>query len=147
MGTDKVLPEVTWPKVTSVTWPEVTSVMCPVRKYVLRMRNRKLHNIRPSGNILTGSDKVTSLEEALSGSGLDRKYVLRIPGFFPSFFLSISTMATGCDQMSLDPLRGSLCVRMRNRKLCNTHSSKQCWLRCSLRRPRPIIIGNPASYI
>ena len=30
-----------------------------VRKYVLRMRNRKLRNIRPSGALLTGSDTVT----------------------------------------------------------------------------------------
>jgi hypothetical protein len=68
---------------------------------------------RGRGNFLTGSDKVASLEETLSGSGLDRKYVLRIPGFFTRFFLSISTMATGCDQMSLDPLRGSLCGNFR----------------------------------
>jgi hypothetical protein len=30
-----------------------------VRKYILRMGNRKLRNIRPSGGLLTGSDKVT----------------------------------------------------------------------------------------
>ena len=42
-----VLPEVTWPEVTSVTWPEVMLVV--VRKYVLRMCNRKLRYIRPSG--------------------------------------------------------------------------------------------------
>jgi hypothetical protein len=29
-----------------VMWPEVTSVTCPVRKYVLRMCNRKLRTIR-----------------------------------------------------------------------------------------------------
>ena len=28
----------------------------PVRKYILRMRNRKLRNIRPSGALFTGSD-------------------------------------------------------------------------------------------
>ena len=42
-------------------------------EYVLRMRNRKLRNILPSGGLLTGSDKVTWPEEALSGSGPDRK--------------------------------------------------------------------------
>jgi hypothetical protein len=35
--------------------------------------------------------EVTSPEEALSGSGLDRKYILRIPGFFRVFFLSSRT--------------------------------------------------------
>jgi hypothetical protein len=30
-------------------WTEVTSVICTVRKYVLRMRNRKLRHILPSG--------------------------------------------------------------------------------------------------
>ena len=57
MGTDKATfaedrwgsNHCAWPEVTSVTWPEVTPVTCPVRKYVLRMRNRKLRNIRPSG--------------------------------------------------------------------------------------------------
>jgi hypothetical protein len=46
-----VLPEVTWPEVTwrevtSVTWQEVMLVI--VRKYAIRMRNRKLRHIRPS---------------------------------------------------------------------------------------------------
>jgi hypothetical protein len=67
--------------------------------------------------------------------------------YYTIYIYSSSTMATGCDRRSFDPLRGTLGVHMRNRKLCNTHSSKQCWLGCSLRRPRPIIIGNPASYI
>ena len=40
-----------------VTWLEVTLVTCPVRKYVMRMRNRKLLNILPSGAF---SPEVTS---------------------------------------------------------------------------------------
>jgi len=49
-----VLPEVTWPEVTSVTWPEVALTGSHVtesahyRKYVLPMHNRKLRNIIPS---------------------------------------------------------------------------------------------------
>ena len=54
-----------------------------VRKYVLRKRNRRLRNIRPTGAFFTGCDKVTWPEEAVSGSDPDRKYVLRMPGFFP----------------------------------------------------------------
>ena len=54
----EVLPEVTRSEVTSVTWPELTPVTCRVRKYVLRMRNRKLHHIRPS---VTFWPKVTSI--------------------------------------------------------------------------------------
>ena len=51
---------------SEVTWPEVTSVTCPVRKYAMCMRNRKLRNIRPSGAFLTGSD-VSYVTGALSG--------------------------------------------------------------------------------
>jgi hypothetical protein len=53
----------------------------PVRKYFLRMSNWKLRNIRPSG---------VFWPEATP----DRKYVLRMPGFFPRFFLSSSTVVT-----------------------------------------------------
>jgi hypothetical protein len=49
----------------------------PVRKYVLRMRIRKLRNIRPSGAFFIGSDKITWTEEALSGLT-----------FFPVLFVS-----------------------------------------------------------
>jgi hypothetical protein len=48
MGTDKVA--------FAVELPEVTPVTCLVRKYVMRMRNQKLRNIRPSVAFLTGSD-------------------------------------------------------------------------------------------
>ena len=48
--------------------PEVTSV---TRKYVLRMRNRKLRNIRRSRAPEVTS--VTCPEETLTGSGPDRK--------------------------------------------------------------------------
>jgi hypothetical protein len=40
------------------------------------------------------SDKVTWSEESLSGSGPDRKYVLRMPVFSPRFFLSSSKVVT-----------------------------------------------------
>jgi hypothetical protein len=65
-----------------VTWLEVTLVTCPVRKYVMRMRNRKLRNILPSGAF---SPEVTSGSH-VTGRDPDRKYVLCIPGFFPALF-------------------------------------------------------------
>ena len=69
-----------------------------------------------------------------------------MPGFFPRYLLSSSNMVTGCDQRSLDPFGVPMGVR--NRKLRKTRSSsKQCWLGCSLRRPHPMTLGNPASYI
>ena len=55
------------------------------RKYVLRMRNRKLRHIRPSGP--------------------DRKYVLRVPGFSPRFFFLV--VVTWLPKVTW-PLRGSL---------------------------------------
>jgi hypothetical protein len=55
MGTDKVVFEgEQW----GATGSDVTG-SDPVRKYIMRMRNRKLRHIRPSGGLLTGSDKVT----------------------------------------------------------------------------------------
>jgi hypothetical protein len=96
-------PEVTWPEGTSVTWRDVTSITCPVRKYVLHMRNRKLRNIRPSVAFWPEVTSITWPEEALSGNVPVRKYVLRMPCFFPRFFLCSSNMATGCDRRSLDP--------------------------------------------
>ena len=62
------------------------------RKYVQRMRNRKLCNIRPSGALSPEVTSVTWLqedEEALSGSDPDRKYVLSMPGFSSRFFFLV----------------------------------------------------------
>jgi hypothetical protein len=50
------------------------------------------------------------------------------PAFSPRVFFLSSTMATWCDLRSLDPFGVPLGVRMRNQKLRNTRSSKQCWL-------------------
>jgi hypothetical protein len=57
-------------------------LLSPVRKYVLRM-----YYIRPSETFLTGSDV-----RHVTGRGPDRKYVMRMPRFFPCFFLSSSTV-------------------------------------------------------
>ena len=60
-----------------------------------------------------------------------RKYVLRMPRFFPHFFsyysstkCSTSTMATGCDQGHVTPKGVPLGVRMCNRKLHNIPPSR-----------------------
>ena len=58
----------------------------PVRKYVLRMRIRKLRNIRQSGAFFTGSDKITWTEEALSD--LTFFPVLFVSRTFPPLFFS-----------------------------------------------------------
>jgi hypothetical protein len=61
------------------------------------MSNRELRNIRPSDvfwpevTSVTWLPEVTWPEEAMSGSGPVRKYVLRMPGLSPRFFLSSST--------------------------------------------------------
>ena len=63
MGTVQVVFEEEQPEVTEVTCPEVTrshvTGRVHVRKYVLRMLNRKLRTICPSGAFFTGSDKDT----------------------------------------------------------------------------------------
>jgi hypothetical protein len=56
--------------------PEVT---CHVRKYVLRMRNRKLRNIRPSGAF---SPEVTS------GSHVTVSMFCACPAFSTAFFFN-----------------------------------------------------------
>jgi hypothetical protein len=120
-----VLPEVTWPEVMSVTWPEVTSVTCPVWKYVLRMRNRKLHTIRPSWAFWP--------EVALTGS-----MFCAWPDFPPRFFLSSSNMATGCDRRSFDPF-GFLLGSCATLVVTEGHvTPSEVSMGCSLRRSRLI---------
>jgi hypothetical protein len=127
-----VLPEVTWPEVTSVTWQEVTSVTwlevtsitCHVRKYVLRMRNR-LRNIYPSGAFWPEVTKSPDRKRPCPEVVLTRSMFYACPAFSPRFFLSSSNMATGCDRRSLDPFGVPLGVCMRNRKLRNTRSDRR----------------------
>jgi hypothetical protein len=161
MGTDKVTfpvercggaTEVTWPEVMLVTWPEVTSVTWPVRKYALRMRNRKLRHIRLWG-LLTGSDSHVTGRDPIRMWHWPEVCSAHDRLFPPRFFLSGSNMATGCDRRSLDPFGVPLEVRMCHRKLYNTCSDRrsrdplEVSLVCSLRRPRPVTLGNPSSYI
>jgi hypothetical protein len=92
-----VLPEVTWPEVTwrevtSVTWQEVMLVI--VRKYAMRMRNRKLRHIRPSRafwpEVTKSRDRKKPCPEvALTGSRFSA-----CPAFSCVFFFSSSNMAT-----------------------------------------------------
>ena len=87
-----------WPE---VTWPEMMSVTCPVRKYVLRMRNRKLRHIRPSGAFWPVVTKSRDRKRPWPEVGSAHARI------FPRFFLSSSSsnMATGCDRRSRDPRR------------------------------------------
>ena len=106
-------------------WPEVTSVTCPVRKYVLSMHNRKLRHIRPSGVFWPEMSKSHDRKWICPEPVLAGSMFCSCPVFSRVFFLRSSNMATECDRRSLDPLRGSLGVRMRNRKLRNTRSDRR----------------------
>ena len=92
-----------------------------VRKYVLRMRNRKLWHIRPNGafwpEVTKSRDrKRTCPEVTLTGSRF-----CACPAFFPlRFSLSSSTMAT---EGHLTPSEFPLSVR--NRKLRNIRSDRR----------------------
>ena len=67
--------DMTGSDVSHVTRSDVSQVTesDPVRKYILRMRNRKLCNIRPRRAFRPEVTSVTCLEETLPGSGPDRK--------------------------------------------------------------------------
>ena len=122
---------------TSVTWPEVTSVRCPVRRYVLRMRSRAFWPEVTS---------VTWLEEALSEVALTGNRFCACPGFSRAFFLVVVPWLADVTEGLLTPFGFPW--------VCATGScatpvvvvNNVGW-GCSLWRPRPIIIGNPASYI
>ena len=87
--------------------------------------------------VMTGSD--------VTGRGPDRKYVLRMPDFFPRFFLTIAVVQVHLYhgyrkwRSSRDPFGVPLGVRMCN---CCTISAlvgpfhRKCPLGCSLGRPR-----------
>ena len=89
MGTVQVVFEEEQPEVTEVTCPEVTRSHVTgrghVRKCVLRMLNRKLRTICPSGAFFTGSDKVTWPEDVLPGLTIF-SHTSSPPYFFPIFF-------------------------------------------------------------
>ena len=99
-----------------------------------------------TGNHVTGSDKVGWPEEALSGSGPDRKYVLRMPRFSPAFFSLVVVVPWLPDVTKgyLSPFR-VLLVWACATGSCATPvvteghvTPSEVSLGCSLRRPRPI---------
>ena len=97
------------------------------RKYVLRMRNQKLRYIRTSEALLTGSDKVKWPEAVLTGN-----MFCACPAFCPRFPW-VCACGNGCCATSV---------------VTEGHVTPlEVSLGCSLRRPGPITIGNPASYI
>ena len=128
----------------------------PVRKrssseVCLCMRNRELRNIRPSGAFFTGSEKVTWPEEALSGLT-----------FFPvifsrTFFLVVVVhVDLGCSlrrPIAIEnyPLLFSYIIVFSTTSASYDHRIRPpplfSYIRCSLRRPRPIAIGNYPLFI
>ena len=131
------------PEATIVTSPEVMSAMCHVRKYRLRMRNRKLHNIRPSGTFFIGSNShVTGRDPVRKRSWPE--VCSAHARFSPRFFLSSNTVVTWLPDVIKGHLTPCVCA-------CATGSctspvvteghvtpSEVVSLGCSLRRPRPI---------
>ena len=79
----------------------MTSVTCPVRKYVLRMRNRKLRHIRPSGafwpEVTKSRDRKRPWPEVCSA----------LPRLFPAFFflLVVVTWLPDVTEGHLTPFR------------------------------------------
>ena len=70
-------------------WPEVTSVTYPVRKYVLRMRNRKLRHIRPSGAFYPEVSKSRDRKRPCPEAVLIRSRFCACPAFPRVFFLVV----------------------------------------------------------
>ena len=106
-------------------WPEVTSVTCPVRTYVLRMRNRKLRHIRLSGAFWQEVTKSRNrnwpcLEAVLIGSRF-----CACPVFPRVFSLEVVIWLPDVTEGHLTTFGVPLGVRMRNRKLYNTRSDRR----------------------
>jgi hypothetical protein len=79
-----------------------------VREYILRIRNRKLYNIRPSRAFWPEVTKSRDWKRPCPEVALIGSMFCACPAFSRAFFLSSCNMATGCVLRSLDPNRGSL---------------------------------------
>jgi hypothetical protein len=122
-----------------------------VRKYVLRKRNRKLRHIRPSG-AFRPEMTVTWPEAVLTGS-----MFCACPAFSPAFFFLVVVQLYHGYRMWPKitwPPSGFSWVCACTTGSCATPvmteghvTPLEVSMGCSLRRPRPITIGNPASYI
>jgi hypothetical protein len=131
---------------SDVTGRDVNHVPC--QKYVLHMLNRKLRNIRPSVAFWPEVTSVTWPEEALSGS-----MFCAYPAFSLAFFLVVVTWLPDVTKGHLTPsgfpwvcayaTGSSTTPVVTVGHLTPSEESMEC----SLRRPRPITIGNPTSYI
>ena len=135
----EVLTEVTWPE---VTWPEVTSVTCPVRK---------LRNIRPSGAFWPEVTTSRHRKRPCPQAALTGSRFCACPVFSRAFFLVVLTWLPDVTQGHLIPsgfswvyATGSCATSV----MTEGHvTPSEVSMGCSLRRPRPIILGNSASYI
>ena len=127
MGTGKlVFAEVLWGATGShVTGSDVSHVTGNdhARKYVLRMRNRRLRHIRPSGTFWPEVTKSRDRKRPFPEVFLTGSRFCACPAFPRVFFLSSSNMATGCDRRLLDPFGVPMGVR--NRKLRNTLNDRR----------------------
>ena len=146
---------VTWPEVTPVTWPEVAPVTWPFRKNVLRMRNRKLRNIRPSGTFWPEVTNSREWKRPYPEAALTGSMFCACPVSPPRFFLSSSTVVTWLLKVTRGLLTPSgfpwVCA-------CGTGYyatyvvTEGTWplRKCPLGRPRPIfsmVTGNSPGYL
>jgi hypothetical protein len=141
--------------VTGSDVTEVTSVTWPVQKNVLRMRNRKLCNIRPSGAFWPEVTKSRDRKRSYPEAALTGSMFCTCPFFPPRFFLSSSTIVTWLPNVTKGHLTPSgfpwVCA-------CGTGCyatsvvTEGTWplRKCPLGRPRPIfsmVTGKSPGYL
>ena len=126
MGTDKVIFAEELPEVIPCACLTGSDRKRPVRKYGLRMRNRKLRNIQPSGPFSTGS-RVT-----FPPYFFPRTFFVN---FFSRTFFSVLFSRTFFSVVFFSVLFSRIFF-----PYFFVSSSTKCGF--SLRRPRPITIGN-----
>ena len=90
----------------------------------------------------TGSCAISSLVGPFDRKSRDRRYVLRMPGFPPLFFLSSSTVVTWLPDVTEGHLTPSgfpwVCACATGSCATPVVTHSEVSLGCSLRRPRPI---------
>jgi hypothetical protein len=144
---------VTGSDVGHVTWSDVSHMTRsdPVRKYVLRMCNRKLRNIRPSRAFWPEVTKARDRKRLCPEVVLTGSRFCACPAFSRVFFLVVVSWVRIWPKVTW-PLSGFPWVYATGS--CATSvvteghvTPLEVSMGCSLRRPRPITLGNPVSYI
>ena len=156
MGTDKATFEVVlWGGATGsdVTGSDISHVTGsdPVRKYNMRMRYRKSCHIRPSGAFWSEVTKSRDWKRPCPEVALTGSRFFACPAFSCAFLLVVVTGLPNVTQGHLIPSGFSLVYGTGS---CATSvmteghvTPSEVSMGCFLRRPLPITLGKPASYI